>query len=327
MDTSSLTCHFAPVFSKANKHKSPQTPTQAEGFPALPAEWVVEFETIPLEKGHLFAHLFRADSPAASAGREHIAAIVLHGQGEHSGRYLHLAHYLKDVVSSIYAIDHRGHGQSSGNRGHIDSFDEYAEDAVLAIKRYIRYLKERYGKAEIHLIGHSMGGLIALRALQLHPELELASISVTAPMIELAFKVPAIKLLAAKLLYKTLPALSIPGEPLGKLVSRDPAVVKHYKTDPLNHGLASSAFFMTYLAAKEKLKAAAGSLTQPIHFQLPTDDRIIAHQPTVDFFELVGSKDKKKIIYQGLYHELLNEPEKPKVIDDLKQWIKAHSGK
>jgi lysophospholipase len=321
MDTSSLTCHFAPVFTKAQKQKSPQSPSQPEGFPELPSDWVVEFETIPLPKAHLFAHLFRSTKDQNQAK----AIVLLHGQGEHSGRYLHLPHYLKDVVGSIYAIDHVGHGQSSGGRGHVDDFDNYAENAVVAIKRYTNYLKNRYGKAEIHLVGHSMGGLIALRALQLHPELELASVTVSAPMVELAFKVPKVKDLASKLLFKIAPALSIPGEPLGDLVSRDPAVVKHYKGDPLNHGLASSGFYRTYLLSKEKLKAAAATFKHPILFLLPTDDKIIDHQASLDFFEMMKAPDKKKIIYPGLYHEVMNEPEKEEVISEIKQWISAHS--
>jgi len=321
MDTSTLTCHFAPVFSKANRHKKPQSPTQPEGFPELPADWVVEFETIPLPSMHLFAHLYRS----TTSPNPHKAVVVLHGQGEHGGRYLHLPHYLKNTVGSIYAIDHKGHGQSSGNRGHIDDFDDYAHDAALAIKRYTQYLKNRHGKAEVHLLAHSMGGLIALRAIQLYQDLSLASVTVTSPMVELAFKVPKVKLIAAKVLYKTLPALSLPTEPLGELVSRDPAVVKHYKEDPLNHGLASSAFFISYLKARDRLIAGAKSFKHPILFLLPTADKIIAHKPSLDFYEKVAAPEKKLKIYQGLYHEVLNEPEKDGVMAEVESWIRAHS--
>ncbi len=323
MDTSTLTCHFAPVFSKANRRKKPQSPSQPERFPELPLDWVAEFETIPLPSMHLFAHLFRSTGEKL----QHKAIVMLHGQGEHSGRYLHLPHYLKDAVGSIYAIDHRGHGQSSGNRGHIRDFDDYAEDAALAIRRYSQYLKNRYGRAEIHLVGHSMGGLIALRTIQLHPDLELASVAVTAPMIDLAFKVPTLKLLAANILYKVLPSLSLPTEALGALVSSDPAVVKHYQADPLNHGLASSAFFITYLKARENLFAAAKTFKHPLLFLLPTGDRIISHQATVNFIEKLKAPEKKVLVYEGLYHEVMNEPEKAQVLSDLQGWIAAHSEK
>ncbi|MBC7660006.1 MAG: lysophospholipase [Chitinophagaceae bacterium] len=325
MESSALTCHFAPVFSAANKHKSPQAPTQPEGFPALPTDWVVEFETIPRGITHLFAHLFRSNSPAEP--NAHKAIIALHGQGEHSGRYMHLPHSFRDIVGSIYAFDHRGHGQSSGNRGHIDHFDEYAEDAAFAIGRYTQYLKNRYGKAEIHLVAHSMGGLIALRMLQLHPDLELASVTVTSPMIDLAFKVPKIKDFAARFLNKIMPSLSIPGEPLGDLVSRDPAVVTHYKTDPLNHGLASPAFYLSYLDTKKLLWAHVKDFKHPMLFLVPTDDKIIDPGATLTFFDEMVAPEKKKIVYKGLYHEVMNEPEKEDVMKAIHAWIVQHSAK
>lgn len=321
VDSSTLDCHFAPVFTSEHKSKNPQTPSQAKGFPALPPDWVVEFEVIPLSRAHLFAHLFRANKSPV----EHKALIVLHGQGEHSGRYLHVPHYLGDLVGSVYAIDHRGHGQSSGNRGHIDTFDDYANDAAMAVKRYTRYLQKRYGKAEIHLLGHSMGGMIGLRMLQLHPELEIASVTFSSPMFELAFKVPPIKHFAAKLMNKLAPSLSIPGEPLGDLVSRDPEVVKHYKGDKYNHGLASPAFYLSYLATREKIVAQARDFRHPLLFLIPTGDRIIDHHATLKLYDKVFAPEKKLIVYEDYYHEILNEPGKDKVFADIHEWIEAHT--
>ncbi|MES2746307.1 MAG: lysophospholipase [Bdellovibrionota bacterium] len=321
MDPSTLDCHFAPVFTSQQKFKNPQTPSQPAGFHALPPDWVVEFETIPLANAHLFAHLFRGPKPEL----QHKAIVLLHGQGEHSGRYLHVPHYLGDVVGSVYAIDHRGHGQSSGNRGHIAQFDDYANDAALAVKRYSRYLTKRYGKAEIHLICHSMGGLVGLRMLQLHPELQIASVTMSAPMIELAFKVPKIKHLAAILMNKVLPSLSIPGEPLAELVSRDPNVVKHYRADRYNHGLASPAFYLSYLAVREKLLAAARDFRHPLLFLIPTADKIIDPKASFEFYDKVFAPEKKLIRYENYYHEIMNEPGKDQVFADIKEWIKAHS--
>ena len=321
MDASTLECHFAPVFSAKTIGRKPQFPTQAKGFPKLPHNWVVEFEKIPLPNGHLFAHLFRGPKVEL----QHKALIVLHGQGEHSGRYLHLPHYLGDAFGSFYALDHQGHGQSSGNRGHVDHFDNYADDAAMAIKRYTNYLKKLYGKAEVHLLGHSMGGIIGLRLLQLYPDLELASATISAPMIELAFKVPKIKHLAALLMNKVLPSLPISGEALGDLVSRDPEVVTHYKSDRYNHGLASAAFYLSYLATRDTLRAKARDFRHPILFLVPGDDLIIAAKATMAFFETVFAPEKKLITYPGFYHEAMNEPGKDQVFKDIKEWVLAHS--
>ncbi len=323
MNTPASTCHFAPVFTDSSSTKEPRMPSQAHGFPPLPEGWVCEFETFERAGAQLFAHLFRPKVP--TPGRAHRAAVILHGQGEHGGRYLHVPHYLGDTIDSFYALDNRGHGLSSGVRGHVRDFSEYVDDAATAIRRYTEFVRSLHGRVEMHLSAHSMGRLIALRVLQMHPDLELASVTVSAPMIELAFPVPKVKFLAAKMLNKIMPSLALPGEPLGDLVSRDPAVVEHYKADPLNHGLASPAFFMSYLATKDDLKVRAKTFRHPLLFLLPTADRIIAPAPTLEFFQDVEAPEKKKIVYDGLYHEVFNEPEKDRVFADAKDWIRAHA--
>lgn len=323
-----LSCHFAPVFPNRTelKSKRPQLPIPPAGFPPIEKDWTVEFETFENadHNGHIFAHLFRPLTPDPK--RQHRAIVLVHGQGEHSGRYVHWPHYLRDTIGSIYAIDLRGHGQSTGLRGSIKNFDGYADDVALAVNRYSNYLLERYGKAEIHLVGHSMGGLTVIRTLLLHPELKIASAAVSAPMIDLAFPIPKVKVLAAKLMNKVLPLLPVPGEPIADLVSRDPEVVKHYKNDPLNHGLASPSFYFSYLDARDDTIARAGSFSKvPFLLLLPTGDRIISPEPTEKLFAAIKSSEKKLIRYPDLYHEVFNEPEKAKVFSDLQAWIKAHS--
>lgn len=321
MESSTLDCHFAPVFTSVHKTKNPQVPTQPKGFPKLPANWVVEFEVIPQTNGHIFAHLFRAEKSQVP----HKAIIALHGRGEHSGRYMHLPHFLGDLVGSIYAIDHKGHGQSSGTRGHIAHFDDYANDSAMAVKRYSRYLEKRYGKAEIHLLGHSMGGLIAMRMLQLHPELNIASVTLSAPMFELAFKVPAVQHLGAKLLNRFVPGLSLPGPPLGDLVSSDPEVVKHYKSDRYNTGLSSSAFYMGYLETKPKLIAKARDFRHPLLFMVPKGDRVIDPFASLQLYDKIQAPEKKLIVYDDFYHEIMNEPGKERVFKDIRDWIAGHT--
>ncbi|MCX6130147.1 MAG: lysophospholipase, partial [Proteobacteria bacterium] len=314
MDATSPTCHFAPVFPYRPdlKNKRPQVPQGPVNFPGLAKNWLVEFESCLSSdrKVQLFSHLYRAEPP--SSNNAHRALFVLHGQGEQGARYSHWPHYLKDQVDSIYAIDHRGHGQSSGIRGHVDHFDLYADDAAAAFRRYRTYLLQRYGQAEIHLLGHSMGGLIALRMLLLH-DLPIQSVILSAPMIELAFAVGRLKLLLGKALARVLPYLPLPAEPMADLVSRDPFVVKHYKQDPLNHTCASPAFYFSYLEAKNDTISRAKDMTQPLLVLLPLADRIINPEATKALFAQLGSVDKTLLSYPGLYHEVFNEPEKDNV--------------
>lgn len=327
MEYTSTTCHFAPVFPYRPelRRKRPQVPQPPRGFPPIESDWVVEFETFLSsdQKATLYSHLFR---PVNLQGpRAHKALVVLHGQGEHSGRYIHWPHFLRDTVGSIYAIDHRGHGQSTGIRGHIDHFDVYASDACDAIRRYASYLRQQYGRAEVHLAAHSMGGLIALRALLNDPGLPVESVTLSAPMVELGFKVPKAKVMAGRMMLSLLPFLPLPGEPLADLVSRDPEVVKHYKGDSLNHGLASSGFYFSYLEAKDDMLQRAGELKKPLLLLLPDSDRVINPKATERFFKKIGSKDKKLIHFPSGFHEVFNEPEKEQAFSELRSWIDQHS--
>jgi alpha-beta hydrolase superfamily lysophospholipase len=325
MDATTLTCHFAPVFPYRPdlKHKKPQVPQGPRGFPPKEDGWLVEFECFDSvdRKAQIFGHLFRPEKVAPDLA--HRALVILHGQGEHSGRYIHWPHYLKDDVGSMYLIDHRGHGQSTGIRGHVDNFDSYADDAAAAVRRYHQYLMEKHGKAEIHLVGHSMGGLIALRT-ALRYDLPIRSLIVSAPMIDLAFPVGRIKEFAAGILNKFVPYLPLPAEPLSDLVSRDPAVVEHYKTDILNHGLASPGFYFSYLAVKKDTQRRAKEFRVPLLVLLPMADRVINPEGTEALFRILQAPEKKIIRYPGLYHEVFNEPEKDQVFADLKTWLRAH---
>ncbi|WP_141733592.1 alpha/beta hydrolase [Oligoflexus tunisiensis] len=327
MDATTLTCQFAPVFPYRPelKRKKPQVPQCPRGFPDKESDWIVEFESFESSdrKVQIFGHLFRPENVAPELA--HRALVILHGQGEHSGRYIHWPHYVKDQIGSIYLIDHRGHGQSTGIRGHVDKFDDYADDAAIAIRRYHRYLMDKYGKAEIHVVGHSMGGLISFRA-ALRYNLPIQSIVVSAPMIELGFPIGRVKEMAGRIINRFAPYLPLPSAPLGDLISRDPAVIEHYKKDNLNHGLASPAFYFSYLDARTDTLRRAKEFKVPVLCLLPMADQVINPEGTEEFYRLLKAPEKKIIRYPGLYHEVFNEPEKDRVFEDLRAWLKAHQG-
>ncbi len=323
----SSTCHFVRVFPYQPERtaKQPQVPQAPLGFPPLEKDWLCEFETFPSadERATLFSHLFRPLKPDARL--RHKALMIFHGQSEHSGRYVHVPHYVKDTVGSVYALDHRGHGRSTGIWGHVPHFDRFADDLALAVRRYHNFLTQEYGEAEIHLLGHSMGGLITLRALLLYPNLPIASVTLSAPMLELAFKVPKLKEMAGRMFYRFFPFLPLPTEPMDQIISRDKNVVFAYQRDPYNHGLASSGFYFTYLEVLEDTLARGAELAYPILLQLPMRDQIINSKATEAFYRTWQGSNKKLIPYDDLFHEIYNEPEKPIVFGDLIEWIKAHS--
>lgn len=319
-------CTFAPTFpfDPANKKKKPQTPRSPEGFPELPDDWLSEFEYFKASDGktQLCGRLFRPKDWVGD--NAHKALFILHGQGEHSGRYVHVPHYVRNQVSSVYAIDHRGHGLSKGGRGHIDDFDQYADDVELCINRYYEYLLERFGKAEIHVLAHSMGGQIMARAMIKYKDLPIKSVSLSAPMFDLAFEVPKIKVMASKIILKLAPALSIPSEPLSDLVSRDSKVCAHYKADALNHGFASSAFYYSYLDRKDDSYKNAKDIKYPTMVQVAGSDKIINPKSIETFADRLEGQHKK-MVYRDMYHEIYNEPDREQAFKDLLTWIGKHS--
>jgi alpha-beta hydrolase superfamily lysophospholipase len=329
METTITPCSFAPVFpyNPEKKRKQPQLPQSPEGFPQLKEGWLAEFETFRSADGQedLFGQLFRPQRWKGETA--HRAIVVLHGQGEHCGRYVHWPFYVGNLVSSVYSYDHRGHGRSSGNRGHVDSFDLYADDAALAINRYYEYLLEKFGQGEIHLVGHSMGGQIALRCLLNHSDLPVQSVTLSSPMFHLAFDVPRVKEMAGRFLRRVAPTLKMPGEPLDELISSDPRVCLHYKNDPLNHGFVSPAFYFSSMEAKDDTLRRASKLNIPMLVQVGMEDRIINPESIIEFYENLTQKDRKLLRYPDLYHEVYNEPEREKVFTELCSWIDQHSEK
>ena len=219
-------CRFTSAFpyDPEKPHRQPQPSPLPDGFPNHPEDWIHEFERFTSSDGvnELFAQLWR---PRRWQGQNaHRVLVVFHGQGEHGGRYRHLTHYLKDDIGAIYALDHRGHGRSTGTRGHVAQFDQYGDDAALSILRLNEYLIERFGKSEINVLAHSMGGQVFLRAILNHETLPVRAAALSSPMFDLAFKVPWVKKIASEVLLRLTPNLAIPGEKLGPLVSKSGAV-------------------------------------------------------------------------------------------------------
>ena len=251
--------------------------------------------------------------------------IVFHGQGEHSGRYDHLAHFLNDDIDIFFLIDHQGHGQSTGIRGHVENFDNYADDTADIVRLVRKWLVENnFQHTALHLFAHSMGGMIALRMLIKYPELKFNSVIISNPMVELAFKLPKWQEFASKLIRSFAGFLPVKTEPLADLTSRDPVVVKNYKDDPLGHGMGTPDFYWTYLDAKADTLKRFCSIKQPILMLLGSDDKIIVHEVTEEMFKESTTEGNKLVVYQGMYHELINDLDKEVVFKEMSQWIASH---
>jgi acylglycerol lipase len=248
---------------------------------------------------------------------EHPRALVVlvHGICEHSGRYLSTASRFNDWGYSVYRFDLRGHGRSGGERGYVESYERFIEDTDLVITT----ARQENPGLPIFLLGHSMGGFISVAYGVKHPNRLSGLIHSGAAVTVL----PAVKDLGEGFDFNALALTPIPNS-LSNLISRDPEVVKSYDDDPL----VLKEFTMKlmgeiFITGVDWLLQHLGDYRYPCLILHGGDDQIIPSEASRSLYEQITSKDKQLKIYDGLYHEILNEPEKETVLADIHQWIEA----
>jgi acylglycerol lipase len=248
------------------------------------------------------------------------ATIVLaHGASEHSGRYAWTAEQLAERGYTTFAIDHRGHGRSEGARAYIDRM----ENAVADLDQLVD-IARRESEGPLFLLGHSMGGAVAL-AYTFEHEDKLDGLVLSAPLAALeAASLPT--RIAGQVLSLVAPRLGV-YEIDSSLVSRDPEVVRAYDADPLNYRGKLPARTVSELS-----KTVSGFPERVTRLRLPmllmhgTADTLVPPHGTEMVNERAGSQDKTIIRYDGLYHEILNEPERDRVLADIADWLDARAG-
>jgi alpha-beta hydrolase superfamily lysophospholipase len=284
---------------------------QPQGFPALPAGWKTEWETFQASDGktRLFAFFHRKKEPATLRR----ILVVCHGFGEHSGRYLHFPHYLEESIDALYAYDQRGHGRSDGARGDGDRFDGLAEDLALVIRR----LHEKFPQAELHLLGHSMGGHVALRTGFLHPGLPLKTFQISSPYLGLFTEPAAALRVVASVLARTWGTLSLSADVDPVVVSRDPAVIENYGTDRLNHSRMTPRFFRSMVITQKDTLQRTKDFPYPLAVHISLADRLVSAAAARKFYEALECPGKRLFEYPDFRHEPMNEIGKEKFFDQL----------
>jgi alpha-beta hydrolase superfamily lysophospholipase len=241
---------------------------------------------------------------------------LAHGFGEHSGRYDHVGRRLAAGGFVVYALDHHGHGRSAGPRARIS-----LSDAVADLDQLITLAGSHDPQLEVFLLGHSMGGAIALRYAMAHQS-RLAGLILSGPLAAIDGRG------AAKVIGRLLGAIA-PGLPVTKIdpaqVSRDPAVVSAYVDDPLVfHGAIPAGTVAEFLRHVESLPEDVSRITVPTLVMYGTADALAAPSGAVMVSERIGAPDITTTAYDGLYHEILNEPEQDAVLGEILAWIDAH---
>ncbi len=246
--------------------------------------------------------------------RDHL--VLAHGYAEHLGRYRAVAKVFTDAGYAVHALDHRGHGKSGGTRAVIDSFANADAD----IDQLVDRVRRESGFARIKLVGHSMGGSLALNYALNHPE-KLSGLVLSGPAI--GGGLPKVQVLLLSLISRIAPALGMI-QLDAEAVSRDPQVVADYKADPLVFlGKVPARTAREMMHAISTYPARVESMQLPCLLMHGSADSLVLAKDAQPLFDAIASPDKTVRIFDGLYHEIFNEPERLEVLGIVKDWLDA----
>jgi alpha-beta hydrolase superfamily lysophospholipase len=219
----------------------------------------------------------------------------------------------------VYGLDQIGHGKSGGQREYVEHFDDYSD----TFTSYLTMVKQWQPGKPIFLLSHSIGGLIAAYYLLDH-QAEFQGAVFSAPVVKVASHVTQMTVFMARTLSLLAPTAGVlPVDP--STISRDPEVVKAYIEDPLVfHGKTTARLSAEMLRALTRVSAETGKITLPFLAMQGGADRLVDPDGAQILYEKAGSKDKTLKIYEGLYHEIYNEPEHERVLADVEGWLGAH---
>ncbi len=241
---------------------------------------------------------------------------LVHGLGEHSGRYHHFGEYLCENNFALLSFDLRGHGQSGGARGHADSFEELVSD----VDCFLEYASKMYPDIPHFLYGHSLGGTLVIHH-AMTGKGNYRGVIVTAPMFRPAFEPPGWKITLGRLVQGIAPKLTLSNEVNVDHLSRNPDVILKGMCDPWVHDRISTRLGICFLDAGLQALEVTSEFPFDLLLMHGTDDKITCHKSTTEFAETAGPSCTLKL-WEDLYHELHNEPEKDEIFDFVVEWAK-----
>lgn len=244
--------------------------------------------------------------------------IIVHGLGEHAGRYGNVVHRLVPRGIALFGHDHPGHGRSQGRRKHVERFADFDE----ALSTFRAMVRGWHPDPPLFLLGHSLGGLIAAHHLIDHQDGMRGAI-LSGPAVAIEDATSPLTVLAARLASQLIPTAGVHAlDATG--ISKDPDVVAAYLADPLVSRVKTSArLAAAMLRASRRVSEHAGAIELPLLTVQGADDRLVPASGVRRVFDRFGSRDKTLRVYDGVHHEVFNEPERAAVLDDLQGWLEA----
>ena len=257
---------------------------------------------------------------AMNPPKAHGSLVILHGLGEHSGRYKNFAKFLAKKGWAVYLYDQRGHGRTPGLRSYVESFDTLIED----LDQFIHFVRSQNKNRKPFLLGHSFGGQVAINYLARYGK-NIEGAVLSSPNIQLAMRVPFLKRFFGKWISRVLPSLSIPNDIKAEWISHDKQVVEEYEKDQLIQHKITLRLGNEILENLENIFDLAPKIKMPVFFFHGSADKVTCPKGTEKFFNSIPSKDRELKIYPDFYHETLNEKGKEKVFADVVDWLEERA--
>lgn len=246
--------------------------------------------------------------------------LIVHGLGEHSGRYTNVVNHFVPLGYAIYGFDLIGHGKSDGRREYVDRFEEFTDTLTI----YYNMVKGWQTGKPIFLLGHSMGGLIQVYYLLDH-QADFKGAVISAPSVKVGESISQTTILLAKVLSAITPKAGLQALDANS-ISSDPAVVSAYVSDPLVfHGKTTARMGGELLKAIERVTAAMNVIRLPFIVVQGGKDRLSDPLGAQMLYDQASSEDKTLKIYPDLHHEVFNEPDRDRVLKDVETWLDTHS--
>jgi alpha-beta hydrolase superfamily lysophospholipase len=244
--------------------------------------------------------------------------VLVHGLAEHAGRYTHVGEYLAERGWAVHAFDYRGHGRSPGPRVHVQRFDDFLDDTAAAIEA----ARRRHPGLPVFLVGHSLGGLIALLYALRRPA-EIAGVAVTSPALGThpSLRPSPPKAVLARVLSVIAPRTQFPTALDPRALSHDPEVVRAYAADPLVSHSVSARFYAAVRRAMADAQRDAPRLAVPALVMASSEDAVVDADATRRWLAAAPAGRVEAAFYGGLAHELFNEPDREQVLARLERWL------
>ncbi len=253
-------------------------------------------------------------------GPKRATLIIVHGLHDHSSRYAWAAEELAKQGYAVYGFDLRGHGRSEGRPQWVESFDDYLED----LGRFVRLVRRNEPGRPLFLFGFSLGGNI-VASYALRGEEGISGLILCGAGLKPPDKTPGFAISIFKILCRLLPNMGAASLQAGDF-SRDPNVEAEMEKDQLiSQKPVPNRTILTVIQTGERIRANASKLDTPLLLLQGTADTIVGPEGTRVLYERCSSADKTLKLYEGFYHDLLHEPEKQTVLNDMSGWLGKHS--